>query len=156
MPTFQPVPTYADPVEVDPKTGKSGFNPTWLSWFLTLTQGGLGAATAHDSLAGLQGGTAGQFFHLTLAEYQHIYLRNLIPPFSITVATSPSFTYQNTNPYDVDVICTGGTGVQLWFSRDNITLYTLGAVVEGMFRLSPGDYFIVAYVFAPTLTGVSR
>lgn len=72
MADFQPPPTYAEVVLVDEVTGKPGFNPIWLNWFLTLAQvlsGGSGAAIAHDLLSGLQGGTSGEFYHLTSAEH---------------------------------------------------------------------------------------
>jgi len=59
MATFQPVPTYADPVIVDQKTGRSSFNPVWLSWFLTLSNGGLPANLSNvtGTLAVGNGGT---------------------------------------------------------------------------------------------------
>lgn len=50
MATFQPPPTYADPVIVDEITGKSRFNPIWLNWFLTLADlinpAGVGTVTS--------------------------------------------------------------------------------------------------------------
>lgn len=72
MAEFQPPPTYALPILVDERSGTAQFNPIWLKWFLDLTSilnslGGI-AAGAHNSLTGLQGGTAGQFFHMTSAE----------------------------------------------------------------------------------------
>jgi hypothetical protein len=62
MATFQPVPTYADPVVVDEKTGKSSFNPVWLSWFLTLSNGGLPSNLNNvtGTLGILNGGTGAQ------------------------------------------------------------------------------------------------
>lgn len=70
---FQPPPTYADPVLVDEKSGKAGFNPLWLSWFIELAQvlstaGGGGGAVDHNLLVGLQGGAANQYYHLTAGE----------------------------------------------------------------------------------------
>ena len=38
MSTFQPPPTYAELLIVDPKSGKSAFNPIWLNWFISLSQ----------------------------------------------------------------------------------------------------------------------
>lgn len=37
MATFEPAPTYADPVMVDEVSGKPRFNPLWLRWFLKLS-----------------------------------------------------------------------------------------------------------------------
>lgn len=157
MASFQPVPTYADPVLVDQKSGKSGFNPVWLSWFLTLTNGGLGSITPHNSLAGLQGGLSGQYYHLTLTEYQNIVLRNTSAPFNINVPASP-FNYQNTNAFSVEVIVDGtGAVISLVeFSRDNVTYHNVGDVA-GMFTLAPGDHLRVTYgVGTPTLTGIPQ
>ena len=34
MATFQPPPTYANPVLIDEVTGRATFNPIWLKWFV--------------------------------------------------------------------------------------------------------------------------
>lgn len=39
MSTFQPPPTWANPVLVDETTGKGTFNPVWLKWFIELSAG---------------------------------------------------------------------------------------------------------------------
>ena len=74
MAVFQPPPTWAPPVIVDERTGKSAFNPIWLKWFLDLiafinASGGGGGAVAHNSTTGLQGGQANQYYHTTTSEY---------------------------------------------------------------------------------------
>lgn len=71
---FPPAPTYADPVIADEITGKVKFNPLWLRWFLDLagllTAAGGGAGSFdHNSLLNLQGGTAGEYYHLTAAQH---------------------------------------------------------------------------------------
>jgi len=59
---FQPPPTYALPVLVDERTGKSAFNPIWLRWFLDLSSGlssagaGSGTVTSVSAGTGLSGG----------------------------------------------------------------------------------------------------
>lgn len=73
MSVFEPPPTYADPVLVDEKTGKSKFNPIWLKWFIDFTgvinaSGGGSGAIQHNDTAGLQGGTANQYYHSTAAQ----------------------------------------------------------------------------------------
>lgn len=76
MATFEPAPTYADPVIVDEVSGKSRFNPLWLRWFLKIAEfisasgGGGGGAADHNSLTGLQGGLAPtEFYHLDATEH---------------------------------------------------------------------------------------
>lgn len=72
--TFEPPPTYAEVVETDRVTGKPRFNPIWLRWFIGLagfvsdSGGASGGAANHNDLTGLQGGAAGDYFHLTSAE----------------------------------------------------------------------------------------
>lgn len=151
---FQPVPTYQDPVEVNPRTGKSQFSPTWLSWFLSLSSGGLSGTIQHNVLLGLQGGSSGQYYHLTLAQYNSINYRVLTAPAGITVGASP-FLYHNTSTNDQSVIVKGGTVSKVEFSRDNTTFFDVG-VVAGMFTVSKGDYLRVTYTVAPTMTGISR
>lgn len=73
MADFQPPPTYALPILVDERTGRSSFNPIWLKWFIDLTEiinasGGGGGAIQHNDTGGLQGGTANQYYHLTSAQ----------------------------------------------------------------------------------------
>lgn len=71
MSIFEPPPTYADPVLVDEKTGKSKFNPIWLKWFIditaVLTAAG-GGSVVHNLTTGIQGGSPGQYNHLTNAQ----------------------------------------------------------------------------------------
>lgn len=151
---FQPVPTYADPVEVDERTGKHSFSPKWLSWFLTLTGGGLAQTITHGSLAGLQGGASGDYYHLTAAQLATVNYRSSAAPSNITV-TASAFKYQNTEVFDIDVIVSGGTVTVIEFSRDDATYYTIG-LIAGMFRLSPSDFLRVTYAVAPTMTKVPR
>lgn len=150
---FQPVPTYQDPVEVNPQTGKSQFSPTWLSWFLTLSQGGLGSTIQHNQTLGLQGGTSGQYYHLTSVQLAAINYRSLGPVLPVTVGASP-FVYQNTGTFDMDVIVSGGTVTNLSFIRGPSTS-TLGQLA-GMYHLSPGDSLQVTYTVLPTLHTVPR
>lgn len=81
MANWPPAPTWANPVLVDERTGQSEFNPIWLDWFLRLQQllSILDAASGnidHNLLGGLQGGQAGQYYHLTAT--QHTTLTNLV------------------------------------------------------------------------------
>ena len=71
MATRNPAPTYAEPVEVDSRTGKARFAPIWLKWFLDLAvtlEGGGEEAVDHEALSGLLGGLATGHWHLTSAE----------------------------------------------------------------------------------------
>lgn len=74
MAVFQPPPTWAPVVLVDPKSKNATFNPVWLKWFVDLVQvinasGGGGGTVTHNLLSGLQGGAANQYYHLSLAQY---------------------------------------------------------------------------------------
>lgn len=56
MSNFQPAPTYAELLLVDPKSGRAAFNPIWLNWFISLTQnvaagGPVSSVTASGPLA---------------------------------------------------------------------------------------------------------
>ena len=74
---FPPPPTYALPVLVSPD-GSSVFNPIWLNWFLDVAAfisasgGGGGGGGAHNSLGGLQGGAANEYYHLSQANYTNL------------------------------------------------------------------------------------
>lgn len=74
MAQFQQPPTYADPVIVDERTGKSKFNPIWLKWFLELIQvinasGGGSGSIVHNDTTSKQGGGGTEFYHATASEY---------------------------------------------------------------------------------------
>lgn len=71
--SFEPPPTYAEPVVVDEKTKKALFNPIWLKWFVDIAafisaNGGGSTTIQHNSLAGLQGGSLNEYYHLTAAQ----------------------------------------------------------------------------------------
>lgn len=75
MADVQPPPTYAEVILVDEQTKKPKFNPIWLKWFIDLvgTINGAGGTTIeHNSLTGLQGGAASEFFHLTDSEHTNL------------------------------------------------------------------------------------
>ena len=61
--TFQPPPTYALPILVNPQTQEMVFNPIWLRWFLDLVKNlgtagaGSGTVISVTAGAGLSGGT---------------------------------------------------------------------------------------------------
>lgn len=150
---FQPVPTYQEPVDVDPKTGKAAFNPTWLSWFLTLTTGGLSSTIQHNGLLGLQGGSSGQYYHLTSAQLGSIPFRNTTAVSSIFPSGSP-FTYVNNDTFDEDVIVTGGAVTKIEFNRG--TSFIDCGFQTGIVRLSIGDAIRITYTSGPTITKVPR
>lgn len=91
---FPPPPTYAEPTLVDPRTGKAQFNPIWLKWFVDVAQilNALGAASGnvfHNSLSGLQGGIAGQFYHVSQAQDTYLATLATITGISVTITTGP-------------------------------------------------------------------
>lgn len=121
MATFEPAPTYADPVIVDEVTGKSRFNPLWLRWFLkvaallsTITGGG--GVSVHNLLSGLQGGVVGEYYHLDATQYARV--------------TSPWPMVKTS--IDATETCTIPAGYQLIVSGDftiDGTLIDLGELV---------------------------
>lgn len=90
---FPPPPTYAEPTIVDPRSGKAQFNPIWLKWFLDFAQvlSATGAASGnvnHNSLAGIQGGQLGQYFHFNQAGFTAIESLIGISGISATITTA--------------------------------------------------------------------
>jgi len=160
MAVFQPPPTWASPVVIDEKTKEGQFNPVWLQWFVNLVGviNSIGAASGtiqHNALSGLQGGTANQFFHLALQQFNRAQGGFGTPPSDIPVGGSP-FTFQNGSAFfDATVIVSGGTVSNIEFSRDNVTFYSTGETA-GMFDLSPGDRIRVTYSATPVMTLVIR
>jgi hypothetical protein len=117
--TFQPPPTYADPVVYDEKTRKQQFNPIWLKWFLDVSQyistNGGGGAIKHNSLAGLQGGdSAGsEFYHLTNNAYN--ILGNIAAPTAGSVAYGTGSALEFTDAGSTgQVLVSRGAGTPTW------------------------------------------
>lgn len=75
-------------------------------------------------------------------------------PYSVTVPASGA-AFQNTNPFPIDVIITGGTVTAISISRDGTNYYNIG-VTSGIVNLSPLDYLEVTYSATPTITGIPR
>lgn len=101
MSDFQPPPTYAEVVLVDPRTNQGRFNPIWLNWFIGLAQfvnsSGGSAGVSHNDTGGLQGGvigSPGEFYHLTKAQHDGIvwgtYTPTLTNVLNITASTAHS------------------------------------------------------------------
>lgn len=71
MAAFEPAPTYADVILIDPQTSRPTFNPIWLNWFLKVAAfltSAEGATANHEALQNLLGGDAAGHYHLTAAE----------------------------------------------------------------------------------------
>lgn len=158
MATFEPPPSYAEIVIVDETTNKGRFNPIWLKWFLkvvnVLTNSGAVSGTIwHNSTGGLQGGSANQYYHLTLSQYSNTYFRSITAFSNLTPSGSP-YSYTNSGTTDVDVIVRGGTVSLVEIGRS--ASYESVGVVAGMFRLSPGDILRVTYTVAPTMRLIPR
>lgn len=101
MAAIQPPPTYADPVLVDERTGKSKFNPLWLKWFVDLTgiiNNAGGTTVQHNDLSGLQGGSASERYHLTSAQ-------------QTAVAALGTMASQNANNVNIDGGAIDGTPI---------------------------------------------
>lgn len=105
MATRNPAPTYAPPVEVDPRNGQARFAPIWLKWFLDLAatlEGGGTDAVDHEALTGLLGGSANNHWHLTQAQRNDLLDLLLTPsdPWT-TVHMASDFTTTSTTAVDV-------------------------------------------------------
>ena len=150
--TFQPPPTYADPVIYDDKTRRQQFNPIWLKWFLDVAQyisvNGAGGAIQHNSLAGLQGGypTGSEYYHLTYNTYSII--QNLPTPTAGSVAygtgTELAFTTAGTTG---QILTSNGSAAPTWASLSSGAVTSFSAGTTGF---SPS----VATTGAITLSGV--
>jgi len=76
MALIEPPPTFAEPVIVDEKTNRGTFNPIWLKWFISLAgtvNAGGGTTLEHNSLGSIQGGTAGQYYHITQTQHTNFF-----------------------------------------------------------------------------------
>lgn len=100
MSTFQPPPTWALPVLLDEATGKSQFNPIWLKWFVDMAGvlSRLGAGDGfidHNLLGNVQGGSAGEYYHLTATEHDLMEQNASFPVGTIFTTVSAS------NPFNL-------------------------------------------------------
>jgi len=84
--------------------------------------------------------------------YTRVRVMDEIPPSAISPGAS-AYVYQNTSPYDVEVVVSGGTVSQIEYSHDGITYYNVG-VTAGKFFLKPYDYLKTTYSSIPTMTKV--
>lgn len=91
---FEPPPTYADVVLIDPgkKPGDPGFsrfNPIWLKWFVDaaafITANGGSGTSDHNQLSGLQGGSTNQYYHFTGTEHSALVTLAGVSGISATV-----------------------------------------------------------------------
>ena len=89
--TFEPPPTYAEVILTDKEGKKPRFNPIWLKWFVDiaalLTASG-GTLISHNALAGIQGGTTNQYYHLTAAQRSAILTLIGVTGISATITTA--------------------------------------------------------------------
>jgi hypothetical protein len=102
MASFEPPPTYAMPVLINKETGESSFSPLWLKWFLDLTgvlsiSGASSGGIVHNNLSGLQGGSSGEYYHLTSTQHGQVSVATAStysPTLSNTTNVSASTAYQ--------------------------------------------------------------
>ena len=93
MATFSPPPTFAEVAIIDEVTKKAKFNPIWLKWFIDLAQfltnaGAVSGTVAHNSTSGLQGGTPGQYYHLTLQQETNVANGNFPALSAVTITAT--------------------------------------------------------------------
>lgn len=155
MSNFPVPPTYANPITKD-EQGREVFNPIWLKWFQDVAQifsaagTGAGGLIDHNSLGSLQGGGAGQYYHLTSAQLTTLLSGPTQAVVTGAAGASP-FVYQNVSGFTQLIVLTGGVVTDVAFSRDNITFYSAGATPTA-FPLGRGDYLQITHAGAPTIT----
>jgi len=144
---FQPPPTYADVVLVDEQTKRPRFNPIWLKWFLALTQvinnsGGGSGTIDHESLSGLQGGSASDHSHLTAAQVvaltapvlsgrlQERQGANVAAANNLTVGTDGNY-FQITGATQINLIDSsswqGGSRIEMKFNSNPLVKHNQAA-----------------------------
>ena len=68
---FTPAPIQILPIIADKKTGREVIHPLWIKWYndvyIALTGVIPGVALQHNNLGGLQGGSGGDYYHLSAA-----------------------------------------------------------------------------------------
>lgn len=77
---WPPPPTYVLPIELPEEELErlnAEFSPIWLEWFLLLAQvltaaGAGGGGIQHNLLSGLDGGQAGEYYHLTADQHDEL------------------------------------------------------------------------------------
>lgn len=114
---IQPPPTWASPIIEDERTKETQFNPVWIKWFIDLVNvinvAGGGAIT-HNSTAGLQGGQANQYQHLTTTEYNDLQALGRHRSLSTTyISGTGTAGADNTAQTVVTVALAGGTLTQV-------------------------------------------
>jgi len=123
MTTFNPPPTYADPVIVDEVTRKAQFNPIWLKWFIDIagfiTASGGGAGVIHNNTLSIQGGTASEYYHVTSAQHSAL-TAGFTGTGALARAVSPSFTTPALGTPSA-CVATNFTGTAAGLTAGNVT-----------------------------------
>jgi hypothetical protein len=131
MATVSPPPTYAEVTVTDEVTKKSKFNPLWLKWFLDLAQflsasGAVSGTVAHNSTSGLQGGTAGQYYHLTLQQETNVANGNFPALSAATVQVTSAAGFHSSDG------STGYTGTVTTASLVGKTITIKDGIITGV------------------------
>jgi hypothetical protein len=101
MAKFAPAPTFVEPVNFDAslKPGEQGyaeFNSAWTNWFLELVSylNGVGGIenVVHNNTNNLQGGTTGEYYHLTLAQYLKVSNSGFLTSYTKSIADGISLS----------------------------------------------------------------
>jgi hypothetical protein len=101
MAKFAPAPTFVEPVNFDAslKPGEQGFaefNSAWTNWFLELVSylndaGGI-ANVVHNNTNNLQGGAAGEYYHLSLTQYLKVSNSGYLNAYTKSIADGISLS----------------------------------------------------------------
>lgn len=145
MADFQPPPTYALPILVDEDNPReSQFSPIWLKWFIDLVEllnAAGGTVLDHNSLSGLQGGTSGEYYHLTAAQHTDVTAGAAFK--TIVVSGQASIVADS---YADSLTIVAGTGIVLTTDAGTDTLTISGTAASNAFGTIavPGQSDVVA------------
>jgi len=120
MSNFQPPPTYASPVLVDEKTGKSQFNPIWLKWFVDLVSvlGPTGAGSVSEVSIVTANGVSGSVADPTTTPAITLALGAITPASVAAIGTVTGSNLSGTNTGDqTNITGNAGTATALQNAR---------------------------------------
>lgn len=110
MTVGQPEPFFT-PLVVFDSQGRPVFSPLWQDYFLQLAKRATGISV-HNDLSGLQGGVAGQYYHLTSAQYAAIPgLVTLLSSIAWGLVTESGGTYTLQSNSGIASATSAGTGL---------------------------------------------